>query len=270
MAVNTLATDTYALPQDFRLGDVVDVDTEDGWEVGATVLGRSKSGNPQQIRIRFADGVEDNWAADQLLAAEHDDISEADIMEHYQAYYAKARRDGKPLTATEQHLALARQMETHKRGRAGNILAAGRTQPARGKADRYRTVQAEFVGWVKKATQAEEKAAATHDELTVQSALVKKLQAQLREAGIEPVVAVEEGVPPEAEDAVVFGRPYFEASNDLLEADIATLVAAAVKGAILASDTRQSRVPSDTHTYTSGGSEPRWRCCLATPASDHS
>ena len=90
------------------------------------------------------------------------------------------------------------------------------------------------------------------------------------EAGIEPVVAVEEGVPPEAENAVVFGRPYFEASNDLLEADIATLVAAAVKGAILASDTRQSRVPSDTHTYTSGGSEPRWRCCLATPASDHS
>ena len=48
--------------RDFRLptwshGNVVDVDTEDGMEYAVTVIGPSESGDIQEMRVRFADGV---------------------------------------------------------------------------------------------------------------------------------------------------------------------------------------------------------------------
>ena len=48
-------------PGEFRPGDVVDVDTEDGMEYGATVLGLSEGGDKAEMRVRFADGVIDDW-----------------------------------------------------------------------------------------------------------------------------------------------------------------------------------------------------------------
>ena len=53
---------------DFRkpwaVGDVVDIDTEDGLERGATVLGPSDSRDASELRIRFQDGTVDDWATD--------------------------------------------------------------------------------------------------------------------------------------------------------------------------------------------------------------
>ena len=45
----------------YKPGDKVDVDSEDGWEYGATVLGPAKGGNDDEMQIRFADGVVDDW-----------------------------------------------------------------------------------------------------------------------------------------------------------------------------------------------------------------
>jgi hypothetical protein len=41
-------------------GDVVDVDTEGGVEV-AVIMGRAQSGEPTELHVCFADGVEDDW-----------------------------------------------------------------------------------------------------------------------------------------------------------------------------------------------------------------
>ena len=43
------------------MGDMVDIETEDGWELGAIILGPASSGDPFHKRVRFADGVEDDW-----------------------------------------------------------------------------------------------------------------------------------------------------------------------------------------------------------------
>ena len=45
----------------FRKGDVVDVESEDGWERHAKIIGPSKSRRPDEMRVRFADGVVDDW-----------------------------------------------------------------------------------------------------------------------------------------------------------------------------------------------------------------
>ena len=45
----------------FREGDVVDVESEDGWERNAKIIGPSKSRRPDEMRVRFADGVVDDW-----------------------------------------------------------------------------------------------------------------------------------------------------------------------------------------------------------------
>ena len=42
-------------------GDVIDVDTEDGIEFGAIILGRADSGGKDQMRIKFYDGLVDDW-----------------------------------------------------------------------------------------------------------------------------------------------------------------------------------------------------------------
>lgn len=45
----------------YKPGQKVDVESEDGWEYGATVIGPAKSGDSDELRIRFADGVVDDW-----------------------------------------------------------------------------------------------------------------------------------------------------------------------------------------------------------------
>jgi hypothetical protein len=42
-------------------GDVVDVDTEEGMQCDAVILGPSKDGDPDELRVRFADGDVDDW-----------------------------------------------------------------------------------------------------------------------------------------------------------------------------------------------------------------
>jgi hypothetical protein len=42
-------------------GDAVDVETEDGVESGAVIIGPSQCGDADHLRLRFADGVEDDW-----------------------------------------------------------------------------------------------------------------------------------------------------------------------------------------------------------------
>ena len=45
----------------FRKGDIVDVESEDGWERNAKIIGPSRSARPDEMRVRFADGVVDDW-----------------------------------------------------------------------------------------------------------------------------------------------------------------------------------------------------------------
>ena len=40
---------------------ITQVDSEDGWEYGVTVLGPSTEGDPLEMQVRFADGVVDDW-----------------------------------------------------------------------------------------------------------------------------------------------------------------------------------------------------------------
>ena len=48
-------------PGEYRSGDIVDVDTEDGMEMGALVLGLPEGGDPGEMRVKFGDGVIDDW-----------------------------------------------------------------------------------------------------------------------------------------------------------------------------------------------------------------
>ena len=48
-------------PVVWAAGDVVDVDTEDGWERGATIKGPAKSGSQAERLLEFADGTVDDW-----------------------------------------------------------------------------------------------------------------------------------------------------------------------------------------------------------------
>jgi hypothetical protein len=79
--------------RDFRLpvwmiGTVVDIDTEDGMEFGATVLGASESGDREEMRVRFADGVEDDWPVtdfrrgSKTAAPAEDLLASASVEEH--------------------------------------------------------------------------------------------------------------------------------------------------------------------------------------------
>jgi hypothetical protein len=47
-----------------RVGQVVDVETEDGIEKGAVILGLAQAGDAGQMRIKFPDGVVDDWDAE--------------------------------------------------------------------------------------------------------------------------------------------------------------------------------------------------------------
>lgn len=52
----------------WEAGTVVDIDTEDGWEHGATVIGPASSGDGGERRVRFADGSIDDWGTDDFRA----------------------------------------------------------------------------------------------------------------------------------------------------------------------------------------------------------
>ena len=50
----------FARPQ-WQTGMLVDIDTADGMERAVEVLGPPKSGNPAELRVKFADGTVDDW-----------------------------------------------------------------------------------------------------------------------------------------------------------------------------------------------------------------
>ena len=57
---------------DWTAGMVIDVDTEDGFEKGATILGPSSEGNAAQMQVRFADGSVDDWDKEDFVSREAD------------------------------------------------------------------------------------------------------------------------------------------------------------------------------------------------------
>jgi len=46
---------------EWKAGDVIDIDTEDGLEKGVTLLGPAESGDSKQMSVKFADGSVDDW-----------------------------------------------------------------------------------------------------------------------------------------------------------------------------------------------------------------
>ena len=48
-------------PGEYRSGDIVDIDTEDGFELAALVLGLPEGGDSTEMRVKFADGTVDDW-----------------------------------------------------------------------------------------------------------------------------------------------------------------------------------------------------------------
>ena len=50
-------------------GDVVDIESEDGWETGATILGPAASGSATEMSVRFVDGVVDDWEVAEFRTA---------------------------------------------------------------------------------------------------------------------------------------------------------------------------------------------------------
>ena len=53
--------------RDWRVGEIVDVETEDGLEKGARIMGPSKSKDPLAVQIVFADGVVDDWEVEDFV-----------------------------------------------------------------------------------------------------------------------------------------------------------------------------------------------------------
>lgn len=52
---------------EWKTGDVIDIDTEDGLEKGVTLLGPAKSGDLKQMSVRFADGSVDDWDTEDFV-----------------------------------------------------------------------------------------------------------------------------------------------------------------------------------------------------------
>lgn len=53
---------------EWETGQVIDIDTEDGYEKGVTILGPSTEGDETQMYVRFADGSVDNWDIEDFVA----------------------------------------------------------------------------------------------------------------------------------------------------------------------------------------------------------
>eukprot|EP01043_Picozoa_sp_COSAG02_P036609 COSAG02_NODE_2693_length_8220_cov_3.340106_2_plen_237_part_00 len=56
----------------WSVGQVINVDTEDGLEEGATILGPSSDGDATEMQVRFADGSVENWDIEDFVATEAD------------------------------------------------------------------------------------------------------------------------------------------------------------------------------------------------------
>ena len=50
---------------------MIDVESEDGMEYGAVILGPPKSGNSGELEVRFADGVVDDWEIEEFREPVH-------------------------------------------------------------------------------------------------------------------------------------------------------------------------------------------------------
>ena len=48
----------------WAVGDIVDVDTEEGMQCGVRIIGPSESGDKEEMRVKFADGDVDDWPID--------------------------------------------------------------------------------------------------------------------------------------------------------------------------------------------------------------
>eukprot|EP01047_Picozoa_sp_COSAG01_P044677 COSAG01_NODE_4061_length_5387_cov_199.673979_1_plen_241_part_00 len=64
----SLANPVEAEGPAWTVGDVVDIDTEDGWELGARIVGPSKGGQPGTLQVLFKDGVVDDWDVEDFRA----------------------------------------------------------------------------------------------------------------------------------------------------------------------------------------------------------
>ena len=56
------AARVVAVHDPWAAGTVVDIESEDGWERGTTILGPSESGEGSELRVRFQDGVVNDWS----------------------------------------------------------------------------------------------------------------------------------------------------------------------------------------------------------------
>jgi hypothetical protein len=77
-------SDRRSISRRWRPGDVVDVDAEDGMEFGAVVLGPAISGDVEEMSIKFADGVIDDWPIEEFCKPAK--ISEASSSEQLSRY----------------------------------------------------------------------------------------------------------------------------------------------------------------------------------------
>jgi hypothetical protein len=53
----------------WTVGQLINIDTEDGLEEGATILGPSSEGDDTQMQVRFADGSVENWDIEDFVGA---------------------------------------------------------------------------------------------------------------------------------------------------------------------------------------------------------
>jgi hypothetical protein len=58
----------------WSVGQVINIDTEDGLEEGATILGPSSEGDATEMQVRFADGSIDNWGIEDFVVTAADAI----------------------------------------------------------------------------------------------------------------------------------------------------------------------------------------------------
>lgn len=59
VGMNDIGDDSHR--RSWQSGDVINVESEDGWEVGATILGPAASGSAAEMSVRFVDGVVADW-----------------------------------------------------------------------------------------------------------------------------------------------------------------------------------------------------------------
>ena len=59
----------------WQVSDKVDVESEDGFEYGLEILGPAASGSDEEMSVRFADGVVDDWEVAEFRPARPKPVS---------------------------------------------------------------------------------------------------------------------------------------------------------------------------------------------------